>query len=66
MSRLSFAFALSLTLLGCPPASQKKSPPPAACTAVGQNCEFAPGKLGSCVKKDDCSGDGCFVCQSQH
>jgi hypothetical protein len=37
-----------------------------ACTAFGQRCEYAPGKLGACVKRDDCTGNDCFVCQSQH
>jgi len=38
---------------------------PAKCTAVGQTCEYSPGKLGTCVSRDDCTTD-CFVCQSQH
>jgi hypothetical protein len=38
----------------------------APCKAVGQRCEFSPGKLGSCVVRDNCSGPSCFVCQSQH
>jgi hypothetical protein len=38
----------------------------AACKTVGQRCEFSPGKLGSCVVRDNCSGPSCFVCQSQH
>ena len=36
------------------------------CTTVGQRCEVSPGKLGSCVRRDDCSAGDCFVCQSQH
>ncbi len=38
---------------------------PAKCTSVGQTCEYSPGKLGTCVSRDDCTTD-CFVCQSQH
>jgi len=53
------AFAL---LTGCPSKSAEIEP----CKKFGQTCQFAPGKLGSCVYKTDCSGDGCLVCQSQH
>jgi hypothetical protein len=38
----------------------------APCKEVGQRCEFAPGKLGSCVVVDNCRGPSCFICQSQH
>ena len=56
---------IALCLFGCPPKPDK--PPPAAkCTAFGQSCEHSPGKLGSCVRRDDCTGNDCFVCQSQH
>lgn len=62
-------FALATTtLFGCPP-DDKKAPPPAAakaCEKVGQSCEYSPGKLGTCVQKDDCPTGSCFVCQSQH
>jgi hypothetical protein len=58
--------ALALLLSGCPAKTEK----PAAlepCKEFGQTCEFAPGKLGSCVQKDECKpGQNCFVCQSQH
>jgi hypothetical protein len=66
---------LALALSACPPADQKKTPPPSSssssslsvCSKVGQTCEVSPGKLGSCVQKDDCNdAAGCFVCQSQH
>jgi hypothetical protein len=59
---------LALALAACPPKNQEKpaDSKPGACTRVGQSCEVAPGKLGSCVQKDDCTGEGCFVCQSQH
>lgn len=60
--------ALATTLMGCPTNADKgpaKLPP---CAKFGDNCEFAPGKLGSCVEKDGCTSGGteCFVCQSQH
>jgi hypothetical protein len=66
----SLVVAFAILLLGCPPADkkEKKETTPTACTKVGQSCEFSPGKLGTCVQKDGCTGDGpaCFVCQSQH
>lgn len=51
---------------GCEKASTDSPAPPAPCKAVGQRCEYAPGKLGTCVLRDGCVGDACFVCQSQH
>lgn len=62
------AALLAATLLACPP-EDKKAPAPTpsgACEKVGQSCEFSPGKLGTCVQKDDCKTGNCFVCQSQH
>jgi len=56
---------IALFVTGCPPKTEK-SAPPAKCTAFGQSCEYSPGKLGSCVRRDDCTGNDCFVCQSQH
>lgn len=73
--RLVFLAALALALFGCPPASDKAasdggSPAalakPLGCAKVGDSCEFAPGKLGSCVHVDDCTNEPCLVCQSQH
>lgn len=60
---------VAITLTGCPPASDKSSGASSkamACTKVGDTCEFSPGKLGSCVHKDDCTVEPCLVCQSQH
>ena len=62
---------LCLTLLaslaGCPTGTKTHASLP-ACAKFGDNCEFSPGKLGSCIVKDGCtSGTAeCFVCQSQH
>ncbi len=63
--RLLGLFAL-LVLSGCPSkATKSTSAPP--CKTFGQTCQYAPGKLGSCVYKTDCSsGPDCLVCQSQH
>jgi hypothetical protein len=59
--------ALALCLCGCPAKSDAQRAAPAPCKAFGQSCEFSPGKLGSCVQRDDCKpGENCFVCQSQH
>lgn len=65
--------AFSVILGGCPSRSNGSSPSPSssagvpsACTKFGQSCLYAPGKLGSCVMRADCTGGGCLVCQSQH
>jgi hypothetical protein len=66
------AVAVALALVGCPPAGdnkdEKKAAPktPTVCAKVGDTCEFSPGKLGSCIQRDDCTTPPCFVCQSQH
>ena len=66
---LAIVLALASTLLACPP-DDKRAPAPAAspkaCEKVGQSCEYSPGKLGTCVQKDDCKTGSCFDCQSQH
>lgn len=59
-------FALGLLLSGCPAKTDGKPAALPPCTEFGQTCEYLPGKLGSCVQKDDCQGKGCYVCQSQH
>lgn len=67
LTRAALAGAV-VALLGCPP-DDKKAPAPTpsgACAKVGQSCEYSPGKLGTCVQKDDCTSGNCFVCQSQH
>jgi hypothetical protein len=67
---LRAALLAALTALAC-------NPPPAAgadagegpavkCARFGQSCQFAPGKLGTCVQRTNCTGDDCLVCQSQH
>jgi hypothetical protein len=55
-------------LLGCPPSDKRERPraDTPSCAKVGQTCEFSPGKLGTCVERDDCTKAPCFVCQSQH
>ena len=66
--RVLTLFILAATLLACPP-DDKKAPAstvPKACEKVGQSCEFSPGKLGTCVSRDDCKTANCFDCQSQH
>ncbi len=58
----------SLVLTACPATQNKAGATLPPCSKFGDNCEFSPGKLGSCVMKDGCT-DGaanCFVCQSQH
>ena len=65
--RRVLGLCLLLLLTGCPGGPPHRAAP-APCTKFGDNCEFAPGKLGSCVVRDGCTGGGseCFVCQSQH
>jgi hypothetical protein len=69
MRLFSTLFLLLLTVTGCPDRTHDKgrsSLPP--CAKFGERCEFSPGKLGSCVMRDGCTGGGseCFTCQSQH
>jgi hypothetical protein len=58
----------ALLVCACPPAGERDKPTtaPAPCTRFGQTCELAPGKLGTCVQRDDCQTSACFVCQAQH
>jgi hypothetical protein len=65
--RRSLLLLSGLLLLACPERKSESPPAPLPpCTQVGQRCEFSPGKLGSCVQRDDCHEQNCFVCQSQH
>jgi hypothetical protein len=65
MGRVLLA-AATLLLLGCPAKGGKQERPAKTCSAFGASCEFAPGKLGTCVIRDNCSDTNCYVCQSQH
>jgi hypothetical protein len=57
--------ACGLPLVGCPGGNApKKAAEP--CRELGQQCEFAPGKLGACSYRANCTGTGCLYCQSQH
>jgi hypothetical protein len=57
--------AFTLMLAGCPGGNApKKAPEP--CRELGQQCEFAPGKLGACSYRANCTGPSCLYCQSQH
>lgn len=76
MRRLGFVLALLLGATGCPrndrndaSSTTSNAPPPApsACAKVGETCVVSRGKLGTCVRRDDCDEPaGCFACQSQH
>ncbi|HEX7603188.1 MAG TPA: hypothetical protein VF316_16335 [Polyangiaceae bacterium] len=60
---------VALSLVGCPAKTERSAASDAAvpsCARVGQTCEFSPGKLGSCVERDECASPPCLVCQSQH
>lgn len=70
-ARLALAVtSLAVSLLGAcdkSPGGEKKPPATAAaCAKFGDTCEVSPGKLGSCVQKDECANPPCLVCQSQH
>lgn len=39
---------------------------PVPCKKFGDSCEFRPGQLGACVQRENCSGNNCLFCQSQH
>ena len=66
---IAVAIATAITVAGCrsaPDGARPSSDAQAApCRKVGQTCEYAPNKLGSCVQRDNCTAD-CLVCQSQH
>jgi hypothetical protein len=57
---------LALFLCGCPGGAHEHGTGLPPCTKFGDNCEFSPGKLGSCVVRDGCTEGNCFTCQSQH
>ena len=54
-----------LLLTACP-TKQASESKPAECKKFGEICQFAPGKLGSCVIREPCPSGDCLVCQSQH
>jgi hypothetical protein len=56
---------VAFALAGCP-AKDRVETRPAPCAKFGQNCEISPGKLGTCVQREACVGQICFVCQAQH
>jgi hypothetical protein len=65
MGLVCLLFACSRTSAGERAAPKE---PAAACVKDGDNCEYAPGKLGLCtVKTSGCDGGGsCFACMSLH
>jgi hypothetical protein len=62
-SRYLLGLLLLLAVTGCPGGPAQKWEP---CRRFGQNCEVAPGKLGSCVERTNCTSGNCLICQSQH
>lgn len=64
--RVFLGFAFLISLAACPGNGKKESSALPPCSKFGDSCEFAPGKLGSCVVKDGCTEGNCFTCQSQH
>jgi hypothetical protein len=39
---------------------------PKPCKKFGDSCEVSPGKLGTCIQREQCIGERCLFCQSQH
>jgi len=39
---------------------------PKPCKKFGDSCELSPGKLGTCIQREQCTGAHCLFCQSQH
>jgi len=39
---------------------------PKPCKKFGDPCQLSPGKLGTCIQKEQCTGEHCLFCQSQH
>jgi hypothetical protein len=39
---------------------------PRPCKKFGDSCELSPGKLGTCIQREQCTGGHCLYCQSQH
>jgi hypothetical protein len=39
---------------------------PKPCKKFGDSCELSPGKLGTCIQREQCTGEHCLYCQSQH
>ena len=39
---------------------------PKPCRKFGDSCEVSPGKLGTCIQREQCTGEHCLFCQSQH
>jgi len=64
--RAFFVTLFLISLAACPGSGNKQGSSLPPCSKFGDNCEFAPGKLGSCAVKDGCTTDNCFTCQSQH
>jgi hypothetical protein len=64
--------ALGNALAACNPAGSGPSEgtrqnPSTTCTKAGANCEYAPGKIGLCIEKEEgCDAGGCLACVSLH
>ena len=51
---------------GEPAPPETHDPARKLCEKFGDPCQFSPGKLGTCVVKQNCSGADCLFCQSSH
>lgn len=65
------AALLALGLTACPPPGRSSEgsaqKPSVSCKKEGDNCEYAPGKIGLCTAKiGDCADAPCLTCASLH
>jgi hypothetical protein len=65
---LGTAIAIAYVLRNMPamPSDASGVPAPLPCRKFGDPCQLAPGKLGACMQRENCTGPGCYFCQSQH
>lgn len=66
MPKAMLCAILGVLAAGCPDSGKPRASEPKRCERFGDTCDFSPGKLGACVHKENCTGNDCLVCQSQH
>jgi hypothetical protein len=65
-ARTTVWLAFAALLLTACPTQQSSETKLGECKKFGETCQFAPGKLGTCVVTEPCPTSDCFACQSQH
>jgi hypothetical protein len=51
---------------GDPVPNDVRDSPEKLCKKFGDPCQFSPGKLGTCIVKQNCAAANCLFCQSSH